>query len=60
MRLKLIIELHIMGTLGVLLVAYKENLLSKENVLKCIETLKATRRHISDKLYKQLIENLSN
>lgn len=38
----------------------KENILSKEEVLKCIETLKITGRHISDKLYEQLIKKLSD
>lgn len=52
--------IQIMGTIGVLLVAHKDNILSEEEVLKCIETLKITGRHISDKLYEQLIKKLSD
>lgn len=52
--------IHLMGTIGVLLVAYKENLLSKEDILKCIEILKTTGRHISNRLYEQLLEKLSD
>ncbi len=39
----------LMGTIGILLAAYKENLLLKEEILKCVETLKVTGRHISNK-----------
>lgn len=52
--------IQIMGTVGILLVANKESLLSKEAIFKCIETLKVNGRHISDKLYNQLIEKLSD
>lgn len=52
--------IRIMGTIGMLLVAYKEELLSEEEILNCIETLKTTGRHISEKLYKQLIEKMSD
>ena len=51
--------IQLMGTIGILLVANNGNLLSKDQVLECIETLKITGRHISDKLYKQLIKKLS-
>lgn len=50
----------LMGTIGILIVAYKENLLSKEDILQCIETLKTTGRHISNRLYEQLLEKLSH
>ena len=48
--------IQLMGTIGILLVANNGNLLSKDQVLECIETLKITGRHISDKLYKKLIK----
>ncbi len=51
--------IQLMGTIGILLIANNGNLLSKDQVLECIETLKITGRHISDKLYKQLIKKLS-
>ena len=50
--------IQLMGTIGILLVANNGNLLSKDQVLECIETLKITGRHISDKLYKKLIKKL--
>jgi hypothetical protein len=40
--------------------AYKECLLSKEEILNCIEVLKKTGRHISLQLYEQLIERMSD
>ena len=49
----------LIGTIGILLAAYKENLLTKEEILKCIETLKVAGRHISNKLYTQLLEKLT-
>ena len=52
--------IQLMGTIGVLLIANNGNLLSKNQVLECIETLKVTGRHISDKLYEQLIKKLSD
>ena len=48
-----------MGTIGMLLAAYKENLLSKEEILRCVEILQTTGRHISEKLYKQLMKRIS-
>lgn len=50
--------IQIMGTIGMLLAAYKEQLLSKEEILDCIEILKTTGRHISSKLYEQLLEKI--
>ena len=52
--------IRIMGTIGMLLAAYKEELLSKEEILHCIEILKTTGRHISERLYKQLMEKMSD
>lgn len=49
--------IRIMGTIGVLLVANKEKLLSREEVMNGIRILKITGRHISDKLYEQLIKS---
>lgn len=52
--------IQIMGTIGMLLAAYKEGLLSKEEIQQCIEILKTTGRHISEKLYNQLMEKISD
>lgn len=51
--------IQLMGTIGMLLAAYKSQLLSKEEILECINILKTTGRHISNKLYKQLMEKLT-
>lgn len=53
-------EIPIMGTIGILLAAYKEGLLSKIQIMECIELLKKTGRHISDGLYRQLINKISD
>lgn len=47
--------IKIMGTIGMLLIAYKENYLSKDEIYNCIDILKTTGRHISESLYQQLI-----
>lgn len=52
--------IQLMGTIGILLLAYKEKLLSKEEIIDCINVLKVTGRHISSKLYEQLMEKLSD
>lgn len=51
--------IRLMGTIGILLAAYKDQLLSGEDIFNCIEILKTTGRHISAKLYEQLIEKIS-
>lgn len=50
--------LHLMGTVGMLRVAYEEKLLSYEGIVECIEVLKVNGRHISDKLFSQLLESI--
>lgn len=52
--------IQIMGTLGILLIAYKERLLSREEILNCIDIFRSAGRHISEKLYEQLKEKLSD
>jgi predicted nucleic acid-binding protein len=47
--------IQIMGTIGMLMIAYKEKLLSKEEIISCIHILKNSGRHISEKLYEQLM-----
>ena len=50
----------LMGTIGMLMVAYNDGLLSKEEILSYIEILKMNGRHISNKLYEQLIYKLEH
>ena len=52
--------LPIMGSLGVLTLAYEEKLIDKQNILKCIEIMKTTGRHISEKLYNQLLTKIES
>lgn len=50
--------LHLMGTVGMLRVAYEEKLLTYEDIVECIEALRANNRHISDRLFRQLLESI--
>ena len=52
--------LTIMGTIGILMTAYDEKLLSDEEILHCIEILQRNGRYISEKLYQQLRDKISN
>lgn len=52
--------LHLMGTVGMLRVAYEEKLLSYEDIIKCIEVLRENGRHISDRLFRQLLESIQS
>lgn len=51
--------IHLMGTIGILMVAYEERKLTKEEILDCVDILKHNGRHISEKLYQQLLDKLS-
>jgi len=48
----------ITGTLGILLSAYEEKLLTAETVVECLDTMKNSGRRISDSLYDELIEKI--
>lgn len=50
--------LHLMGTVGMLRAAYEEKLLSYEDIEECIEILRTNGRHISDRLFGQLLESI--
>lgn len=50
--------INLMGTIGILMQAYDSRLLSKEEIEECIEILRSNGRHISDRLYEQLIERI--
>ena len=52
--------IKIMGTIGVLALAFSDELISKEEIKNAIEILRDSGRHISERLYEQLqvlIEN---
>lgn len=48
--------LSVMGTIGILMTAYKEKFVSAEEIEEYISVMKVTGRHISDKLYTQLLD----
>lgn len=48
--------LSISGTIGVLIAAYNAGMITKAEIMKCADILRSNNRHISEKLYKQLLE----
>lgn len=50
--------IQLMGTIGILIIAYEDGKLSQEDVLKCVDVLKHNGRHIGTKLYEQLLQKL--
>lgn len=50
--------LLLMGTVDMSRVAYEEKQLSYEDIIKCIEVLRENVRHISDRLFRQLLESI--
>ena len=51
--------LSITGTIGILIQAFNENLISKEEILESITILKESGRYISESLYNRLIARIS-
>ena len=50
--------LKIMGTIGILTLAYEEAKISKNDVIKSIDIMRNTGRHISESLYNQLLTKI--
>lgn len=50
--------INVMGTLGILFESYKKNLIKREEILNCLDIMRATGRYISEDLYRQLVERL--
>lgn len=50
--------INLMGTVGILAIAYKDDLMTSEDILNCIDILKKEGRHISNELYDQLIQKI--
>lgn len=48
--------INVMGTIGMLMIAQEKNMLTYEEIVKSIDVLRSSGRHISDKLYNQLLE----
>ena len=47
--------IKIIGTIGILGLAYETSLISKEEIKQAIEILRDSSRHISERLYEQLL-----
>ena len=47
--------IRIMGTIGILGIAYQDSLISKDEIKEAIETLRDAGRHISERFYEQLM-----
>ena len=52
--------IKVMGTIGVLGLAYEDSLISKNEIQNAIEILRDSGRHISEKLYEQLLNFIEN
>ena len=50
--------IHIMGTIGILMVAYEDDILTADEVKKCIDGLQNAGRHIGHKHYQKLLDRL--
>lgn len=51
---------NVMGTIGIIMVAYEENLLTSEDVKECIEQLKKSGRHIGSRYYNMLLSRIDS
>ncbi|MCM1173054.1 MAG: DUF3368 domain-containing protein [Clostridium sp.] len=51
--------LRIMGTVGILMTAFEEKLLSADEIKQCINVMKNNGRHISEQLYEQLMDKIN-
>ncbi len=48
----------VMGTIGILISAYEDNLITSEEVRKCIDDLQRSGRHIGEQYYQMLLDRL--
>ena len=48
----------IMGTIGLLISAYEDKLITAEEARKCIDNLQASGRHIGERHYRMLLDKL--
>ena len=50
--------IHIMGTIGILMIAYEDDILTADEVKNCIDGLQNAGRHIGHKHYQMLLDRL--
>lgn len=48
----------IMGTIGILISAYEDKLITSEEAIKCIDNLQKSGRHIGERYYRMLLDKL--
>ncbi|MBR3732498.1 MAG: DUF3368 domain-containing protein [Spirochaetales bacterium] len=51
-------NLNVMGTIGVLLLANQKNILSKEDISKSVEIIRKSKLRITEKLIEMLLKNI--
>ena len=51
---------NVMGTIGIIMGAYDENVLTSEDVKECIEQLKKSGRHIGYRYYNMLLSRIDS
>lgn len=52
--------LKIMGTIGILMVAYEEQVLTADEVRECVDGLQRAGRHIGQRHYQMLLNRLKD
>ncbi|MCM1245237.1 MAG: DUF3368 domain-containing protein [Roseburia sp.] len=58
-KIALQMGIRIMGTIGILLLAYDSGILSAEDIEEAVEFLRGSNCHISEKLFEQLLNKIS-
>ena len=53
------LNLNIVGTVGILLQAFDENLLSRQNILDCIDALRKSSVRISERLFNLMLNHIN-
>ena len=51
--------IRVMGTVGVMLLAYESGILSGKTIKSAVDLLRNANRHISEKLFEQLLDKIS-
>ena len=57
-KIALQMGIRIMGTMGILLLAYNSGILGAEDIKEAVDLLRNTNRHISEKLFEQLMNKI--
>ncbi len=52
--------LHVMGTIGLLRVAYQEKLLTADEIRECVNMMQSSGRYISESLYQMILMSLED